>query len=54
MHVHLILSMGLAWSRIQNVNQYGQGRKRAKGAILKFCLFASLEYVRGIQRDFLS
>lgn len=47
-----IHSMGAAWSRMQNVNRDGQGRKGGKEAEQKFCLFASLEYIRGIEKDF--
>lgn len=54
MGAHRIHSMGAAWSRMQNVNRDGQGRKGGKGAEQKFCLFASLEYIRGIEKDFLS
>lgn len=52
MGAHRIHSMGAAWSRMQNVNRDGQGRKGGKGAEQKFCLFASLEYIRGIEKDF--
>lgn len=54
MGVHLTHSMGAVQSRVPNVNQDGQGRKGRKGkdTVKKFCLFATVDYERGIEKDF--